>query len=174
MENLIEWICYITAILFVLDFSACHRETGLKYDWQWQLGAVSITATWLNLLSNFRKFPLVGIYVVMFTDVFKTFLKFSIICLLFVVAFSLGFYALLAEQENFANFWYSMIKTTVMMIGEFEYDDIFYDNVRPSEEDRTAYLPYPEITFAFFVCFIIIMSIIVMNLLVRLRTVLLC
>ena len=63
-----------------------------------QVGAFSITITWLNLLSNVRKFPFLGIYVVMFTDVLQTFLKFSIICALFVVAFSLGFHALFIEQ----------------------------------------------------------------------------
>lgn len=47
-----------------------------------------------------RKFPFLGIYVVMFTDVFKTFLKFSLICCLFLIAFSLGFNALLAEQVS--------------------------------------------------------------------------
>lgn len=56
--------------------------------------------SWLNLLSNVRKFPVLGIYVVMFTDVLQTFLRFSIICALFVIAFSLGFYALFAEQVS--------------------------------------------------------------------------
>ena len=71
---------------------------SFRYGWQWQIGAISITMTWLNLLSNVRKFPFLGIYVVMFSDVMQTFLKFSIICALFLVAFSLGFHVLLAEQ----------------------------------------------------------------------------
>jgi hypothetical protein len=45
-----------------------------------------------------RKFPFLGIYIVMFTDVLVTFLKLSVIIVLFVVAFSLGFHCLLAEQ----------------------------------------------------------------------------
>ena len=100
MENVIELCCYVTAILLVCDFSACAEETGLRENWQWQVGAVSVTMSWLNLLSNVRKFPFLGIYVVMFTDVMQTFLKFSIICALFVVAFSMGFYALLRRQVN--------------------------------------------------------------------------
>ena len=59
---------------------------------------ISVTLSWLNLLSNVRKFPFLGIYVVMFTDVLQTFLKFSIICALFIIAFALGFYAVFAEQ----------------------------------------------------------------------------
>ena len=51
-------------------------------------------------LSNVRKFPFLGIYVVMFTNVFKTFLRFSIICALFIIAFTLGFQALIAESVS--------------------------------------------------------------------------
>ena len=54
--------------------------------------------------------------------------------------------------------WESLIKTTVMMIGEFEYTDIFYG-------DQLDF--YPEITYIMFVVFMILMSIIIMNLLVR-------
>ena len=57
--------------------------------------------SWLNLLSTLRKFPFLGIYVVMFTDVLQTFLKFSLIILLFIVAFSLGFHALIGDQVIF-------------------------------------------------------------------------
>ena len=45
-----------------------------------------------------------------------------------------------------------------MMIGEFDYTDIFYG-------DQLDF--YPEITYIMFVVFMIIMSIIIMNLLVR-------
>ena len=123
-ENVIEWVCYVTAILFVIDFTECQQQTGLRLGWQWQLGktelyleclcnrelcsndnsfnvgAISVTMSWLNLLSNVRKFPFLGIYVVMFTDVLQTFLRFSIICGMFVIAFSLGFYALFVEQVS--------------------------------------------------------------------------
>jgi len=118
----------------------------------------------LNLLSNVRKFPFLGIYVVMFTDVLQTFLKFSIICALFIIAFAFGFYAVLAEQENFKNVGYSMLKTSVMMIGEFEFDDLFFDN--PS--DKPEVLPYSIFTMIFFLGFMIVMPILIMNLLVGL------
>eukprot|EP00095_Tigriopus_kingsejongensis_P005747 maker-scaffold28_size608977-snap-gene-2.12 protein:Tk05747 transcript:maker-scaffold28_size608977-snap-gene-2.12-mRNA-1 annotation:"transient receptor potential cation channel subfamily a member 1-like protein" len=169
IENILEWACYITAILFVWDFTDCHQETGLRFDWQWQVGAFSITMTWLNLLSNVRKFPFLGIYVVMFTDVLQTFLRFSIICTLFIIAFSLGFHALMLEQENFGSVWAAMMKTTVMMIGEFEFDDLFFDNIKFAGDGyESMMLPYREATIVFFLVFMIIMSIIVMNLLVGL------
>jgi hypothetical protein len=46
-----EWICYVTAIIFVFDFDDCSFHTGVRQGWQWQVGAISITMCWLNLVS---------------------------------------------------------------------------------------------------------------------------
>ena len=63
----------------------------------------------------------------MFVDVFKTFLKFSVTFVLFVVAFALGFYTLLEDKFGLThkNIGRSIVKTLVMMIGEFDFDDLF-------------------------------------------------
>ncbi|PVD29254.1 hypothetical protein C0Q70_11851 [Pomacea canaliculata] len=53
----------------------------------------------------------------------------------------------------------SLIKTTVMMIGEIDFKDIFH-----SDED----ILYPGITYIIFVIFLVVMSILIMNLLVGL------
>ena len=86
------------------------------------------------------------------------------------VAFAFGFYALFAEQDNFKNVGYSMLKTSVMMIGEFEFDDLFFDNNYLKYEnyglDTTEKLPYKIFTMIFFLIFMIVMPIIIMNLLV--------
>ncbi|XP_069174847.1 transient receptor potential cation channel subfamily A member 1 homolog isoform X4 [Procambarus clarkii] len=157
LENLIEWCCYITAVLLVWDFTDC----PVRQDWQWQVGAASIFLAWMNLLLFIRKFPFLGIYVVMFTDIFATFLKFFTVFLLFIVAFALGFYTVLRDQDPFRTPATSLLKTTVMMIGEMEFDAIFND-----ENGQT--LKYPEITYILFVAFLVLMSILIMNLLVGL------
>ena len=36
-ENVIEWVCYVTAILFVIDLNECQQATGLRMDWQWMV-----------------------------------------------------------------------------------------------------------------------------------------
>ena len=46
----------------------------------------------------------------------QTFLKFSIVCALFIIAFSFGFHALLAEHANFASYPYTLVKTFVMWV----------------------------------------------------------
>ena len=67
---------------------------------QWQLGAVAIFLAWIDLVLFIRKVPRFGIYVVMFTDVFNTFMKFSFVFLLFIIAFGLSFHVLMANQVN--------------------------------------------------------------------------
>ncbi|XP_048765661.1 transient receptor potential cation channel subfamily A member 1 homolog isoform X2 [Ostrea edulis] len=161
-ENLIEWVTYVCALLLVIDFENCQRSTGYRFTWQWSVGAVAIFLCWINLVLFLQKFPRFGIYVVMFKDILNTFLQFAIVFFLFVVAFGLGFYTVLQNQDAFATVWESLIKTTVMMIGEFEYENIFYGE-KQGEQDF-----YPEITYIMFVVFMILMSIIIMNLLVGL------
>ena len=54
------------------------------------IGAVAIFLAWIDLLLFIQKFPSLGIYVVMFTHVTQSFLKFSITFLLFTMAFGLA------------------------------------------------------------------------------------
>ncbi|CAG0925113.1 unnamed protein product, partial [Notodromas monacha] len=100
LENLLEWVCYVTALGLVIDFTECSESTGLREPWQWAVGAVSIFLGWINLLLFIKKFPYFGIYVIMFTDIFTTFSKFFLVFVLFVVAFGLGFYTLLQQQAR--------------------------------------------------------------------------
>ncbi|XP_041352044.1 transient receptor potential cation channel subfamily A member 1 homolog [Gigantopelta aegis] len=162
--NLIEWIMFVTSLLLVIDFNECMRISGYRYPWQWQVGAVAIFLAWMDLVLFIQKFPRFGIYVVMFTDILNTFMQFFIVFLLFIVAFALSFYTLLRNQHQFKTVSRSLIKTSVMMIGEFEFDSIFNGQDSGSGDD----IIYSEATYLIFVIFLILMSIIIMNLLVGL------
>ncbi|XP_033635280.1 transient receptor potential cation channel subfamily A member 1 homolog isoform X2 [Asterias rubens] len=190
--NILEWFIYILSILFVLPLSGVSypymdgadcTESGaacvsVTLVWQWQCGAVAVFLAWINLILFLRKFPQFGIYIVMFTDVLKTFLQFAIVFFLFIIAFGLAFYALLMNQEPFHRVHYSLFKTFVMMIGEFEFDGIFhqldYLDVSYEEKEGNAKelflvkVHYKEVTYFVFTIFVILLSIIVMNLLVGL------
>lgn len=157
-ENLIEWITYIASLLLVIDFEVCQRDTGYREEWQWNVGVVAIFLCWINLVLFIQKFPRFGIYVVMFKDILHTFVQFFMVFALFIVAFALAFYSLFMNQAEFSTVWQSLIKTTVMMIGEFEYVAIFFDDL----------VYYKALSYIMFCVFMIIMSIIIMNLLVGL------
>lgn len=53
-----------------------------------------IFLAWINLVLMIRRFPLLGIYVVMFTDILRTFSRFLVVFLLFITSFALSFFAL--------------------------------------------------------------------------------
>ncbi|KAF8376249.1 trpa-1 [Pristionchus pacificus] len=163
-ENAIELFIYISGLLVVLDFEECSRLSGIREPWQWQLAAISAFFQWLNLLLLVRKLPRFGIYVVMLFDIFKTFARFSLIFVLFVVAFSISFFILLQNRPEFSNVFSSLMKTTVMMIGEFEFTGIFHgDNTEHNQRMYTTAMAYP-----LFLIFAIVMTILLMNLLVGL------
>ncbi len=67
--------------------------------WQWEIGCLVIVMAWLNLLGEIRTLPFLGIYIIMFLDIFRTMIKFSVVFLIFIVAFSLGFHMLLLTRE---------------------------------------------------------------------------
>ena len=64
------------------------------------MGAITVVLAWLNLLGDIRQLPFLGIYVIMFFDILKTFLKFAVIFVVFIVAFGLGFHALIVPQQG--------------------------------------------------------------------------
>ncbi len=58
-----------------------------------------------------RKFPKLGIYVVMFTSILYTFMKFFLIFVLFLVAFALSFHTLLYDPGvRFISLFYKSLR----------------------------------------------------------------
>lgn len=98
----------------------------------------------------------------MFHKVLKNFLfqvLLAFICLVigFALSFSIQFY----NYEQFKDPWRALVKTTVMMMGEFEYADLFADKTMESERG-------PPTSRILFLMFIILTSIVLMNLMVGL------
>ena len=97
IENYIELLAYVSAVIFVSHFGAncwCSR------NWQWQLGAIGVFLAWINLILFLKRVPLLGIYVIMFNAILHTFLKFALIAFLFVVAFCIAFYMILYKAVS--------------------------------------------------------------------------
>ena len=127
---------------------------------------MTITMAWINLLVYMRQMAIFGKYIIILNDIIYTFLKFVVIFLIFVISFTFGFHVLLAEGGgggNFENFRDSFMKTMMMMSGEYEYGNIFFP-----DEGQGSPPPFPEVTFAFFAIFFILLSLLLMNLLLSL------
>ena len=89
VENYIELVAYFSSIIFVINFG---NNCWCPTNWQWQLGAIAVFLAWINLILFLQRVPLLGIYVLMFSSILYTFLKFALIAFLFVMAFGLSFY----------------------------------------------------------------------------------
>ena len=87
--NWMEVLIFVCSIVFVWVF---HTGCLCPFDWQWQLGAVAIFLGWIDLIVFIQKFPLTGIYVLMFVNILYTFLRTVMLSFLLVIAFSLTFY----------------------------------------------------------------------------------
>ena len=87
--NWLELVLYSSTVLFVFVFGA---PCLCPQNWQWQFGILAVFLAWINLVLFIQKFPLIGIYIVMFLKIVYTFLWTVVLSLLLLTAFGLAFY----------------------------------------------------------------------------------
>ncbi|CAG2062107.1 unnamed protein product [Timema podura] len=85
----------------------------------------------------------------------------TFVCL--VIGFAFSFYIQFQEEAQFCDIWRSFVKTTVMMMGEFDYGDLFTEPKSPNSITRL-----PATSRIIFLLFVILASIVLMNLMVGL------
>eukprot|EP00043_Microstomoeca_roanoka_P017710 m.185620 g.185620 ORF g.185620 m.185620 type:complete len:1059 (-) comp16686_c0_seq2:245-3421(-) len=151
--NILEWGVFTTSLGFFIPFYLDAEQTV----GQWSSGAVAVFLAWVNFVVLARKLDVFGIYVLMFEETLFTVLKVQMVFFLFIVGFALSFFILFQETFYFGDIGRSLMKTFVMMTGEFEYIDYF-----PSQ------FSFETLPYFMFGLFVVIMPIILMNLLVGL------
>nr|XP_055058001.1 transient receptor potential cation channel subfamily A member 1a isoform X2 [Misgurnus anguillicaudatus] len=156
-SNYMDWAAAISALLFVVPLLL-----NTKGSWHWQAGALAALASWINLLLYLQRFERIGIYVVMFREISSTLLSIIVLFFYLILAFALSFYALMIEQRHFSRMFLSLMQTFVMMVGEINYQDNF---LKPFLQGT---LPFPNLTLAMFVWFVLLVPILLMNLLIGL------
>ena len=95
--NLIEWCCYITALLYLTPYFL-EKNIFLASKALWPLASLVVLLSYLSLVLFLRRFTYFGLYVSMFFEVTKTFVRVVFIFTPMVVSFSLVFFLLLKEQ----------------------------------------------------------------------------
>ncbi|KAL3321290.1 hypothetical protein Ciccas_000046 [Cichlidogyrus casuarinus] len=164
LENIMELFLYVSSILLVYDFDQCN---GLRKDWQWQMGTVTIFVAWMNLILFIRKFSSYGAYTILFFRIFERFLSYILLYSLFIFSFGIAFYALLRNQLAFSSLGEALMKTSVMTIGEMDFATVFYN--RFSEDIPLPIenqVPYVGLTYLFWIVFLILMCIIFINMMI--------
>ena len=94
--NWMEIVLYLFSIIFVWVF---HVDCLCPLTWQWQIGVVAVFLGWVDLIVFISKFPLTGIYVLIFVKIVSTFLKILVLSLFLVLAFGLTFYLVFTQPE---------------------------------------------------------------------------
>lgn len=77
------------------------------------------------------------------------------------MGFAFSFCVQFHESGQFKNLWWSIVKTVVMMMGEFEYGELF-------PEDDKMQLRLKGTSRIIFLAFVVLSSIVLMNLMVGL------
>lgn len=81
-------------------------------------------------------------------------------CLCLVIGFALSFSIQFYHKEEFSDPWRALVKTVAMMMGEFDYVDIFHNRNYVQSSS-----PVSRVTF---LVFVILTSIVLMNLMIGL------
>ena len=128
--------------------------------WQHHAAAIGVFLVWGELMLMVGRLPTFGIYVQMFTTVARNFFRFLAAYFCLLVAFALSFCVLFPNYQSFNVAAVSaVVKALVMMAGEIEYENFIYEN---------GAALYPFTGHLMILLFVVLISIILMNLLVGL------
>ena len=100
LQDWVNWLeipLYLFSIIFTFVFAT---PCLCVYSWQWQIGVVAVYLGWVGLITFLQKWPVTGVYVLMFVNILGSFMKIAFLALLLVIAFALAFYMLLFEPDE--------------------------------------------------------------------------
>ncbi|XP_025992946.2 transient receptor potential channel pyrexia [Solenopsis invicta] len=165
LRQLETWLSLICAMLSLVtsiagEFVNCSKEeTEPPYCIHWVLHSISIAIllSWMQMMLLIGRVPMWGYYALMFSTVLKNILKVLLAFGYLIIGFALSFAVLFYGDDQFHNLWRSIIRTVVMMMGEYDYDDLF-----DTKNDKNTFLPVT--TRIVFVVFIMLVSIVLINL----------
>ena len=167
VENWLEVIMLGLVVSILLN----HSQDQLLLNRH--LAAIALVLSWAELITLIGRHPKLlhcNVYVTMFYRVLNSFFFFLLWYSLFIIAFGLGFYIMLhndnglrqadglpAEDQNhlFNRTWLSLVKTSAMFVGELEFSDIPINSA--TYNGMLAYV--------FFLSFIFLTTVVLMNLL---------
>jgi len=61
---------------------------------------VAVFLGWVGLIAFLQKWPVTGVYALMFVNILVSFMKIAFLALLLVIAFALAFYMLLFQPDE--------------------------------------------------------------------------
>ncbi|KYN39147.1 Transient receptor potential channel pyrexia [Trachymyrmex septentrionalis] len=164
LRQLETWLSLVCAMLSLVtsiagEFVKCSKEEiKSRHCMHWVLHSISIAIllSWMQMMLLIGRVPMWGYYALMFSTVLKNILKVLLAFGYLIVGFALSFAVLFHGNNQFDDFWRAIVKTVVMMMGEYEYNELFESNFL-SVTSRIV-----------FVVFIMLASIVLINLMIGL------
>jgi len=145
-------ISFLTSIIAFIPYNQTNQTINL----QWQLAACSTLCQWFNIAFILRSVPFIGNFIVMFQSILINFVSLIFVILPLFIAFTIATYMIFYNHSAFLTIMFSIHKLSAMIIGEFDYEILFYSK------------PTFLIATFVFIPFIVIMTIVFMNLLLGL------
>ncbi|XP_068228794.1 transient receptor potential cation channel subfamily A member 1 homolog [Palaemon carinicauda] len=149
-------ISYVCSAVLLVNWTECTQITGIREDWQWICGVLSVMLGWFNVVMLLGWIPSFGRYLIILSDFMTTMLKLAVFLLLQVIAFSVAFQMLLRDRFVFSNYPRTTVKILTMIMGDLSYDDHFSNQGSP--------LHYPLLSHLLLICFLGIIGVIMLNL----------
>ncbi|XP_059486323.1 transient receptor potential channel pyrexia-like [Neocloeon triangulifer] len=140
-------------------------------EFQVHMTSVVLLLAWTELLLLIGRFPTWGNYALMFYTVLRNVMKVMLTFVFIVLGYTLSFYVQFNKQESFDGPFKAFVKTVVMMAGEFDYKDLFEmdNNHSLSSSGKALHKdPLDVISRLIFLTFVILTTIVMMNLMVGL------
>jgi len=150
-ENWLQWSMIVVSFIILIPPGR---------QWQHHVAALGILLAWIELMIVIGYFPIFGLYIQIFTRASMNFFKFLAPFLCLIIGFSLSFYVLHGNYKSFADPLLSLLKVVIMMSGELEFENAFFDKEAPLE--------YPGTAHFILLCFVILVTLVLTNLIVTL------
>ncbi|OXA51020.1 Transient receptor potential channel pyrexia [Folsomia candida] len=166
LENLGQLLLIVIVALTTLPvwtYLLGSRPSVTIQPWQYQAAAFGIFLAWTLILGQIGKTPRLGLYVEILLQVLKSFGLFVLTFTSLLTAFALSFSILMPQSKSFSSWPLALSKVLIMMTGELNYDEIFYNG-----DDGDQPIPFRTTGHILFALFVVIVTIILFNLLIGL------
>ncbi|KAJ9599606.1 hypothetical protein L9F63_009923, partial [Diploptera punctata] len=165
---------HLLGIIMSLAIATAYAIGKMKnYDsgsWEIHFMSFAVLNGWMEFMFLIGRIPRWGHYSLMFYQVLRNVIKVLLIFSSLIIGFTLSFSMQFSDYSyQFRNVWYSLIKTIVMMTGEFEYENLIEEKSTDNTMNTTNSIHGLVITSRLiFLMFVILASIVLMNLMVGL------
>ncbi|CAF1041066.1 unnamed protein product [Adineta steineri] len=157
----VEAAALVLSFVYILDWYDWQNPVLFRCPFQYQIGAMGLFLSWMNLLTYVRCIPWlgVGIYVAMLQVICFKFLRFLPVLLIIICGFGFTYWMLLQNQPVYATPIEALIRTSLMMF------DLGYESRLYSAPDQVAYY---KLVYVMMILTAIVSCIFIINLLIGL------